>query len=399
MYQVKLLSRKDRGSMLGAPNWIKNNSPKYNGEDSFTSLGASEHSHITISSGTGSHVTDRWSPDSSQSLPGYMISPRQRNNARSYSQITPGTQGRTNSPKLGGAGTPASIKRHKAKLVAQFKPKVLRPITTNLREDRMQNTIKAWDAIRARRQTMIDLEKNPLYHPNYQQYKFIGNRHPNTPNWKFHRGMYLPPNSLARSYDHFGNKYEITFQDYVNRHREYEGERGPIERPVDFQTPPRTPRSPKVTWSDGDSVIPEWKTPVSETTRLLREIKTPESFDSRGYNNILMSPMATTSQLHRDEVEKQVNMMPTRTRYGLFDDDSILTTPHSSYGTPHTFSYSPAAYTEYKHYPASVAAHVRDNRPKISKKRQQAYKSLTKNLNFNKEDDNIFDKYQRGFNL
>lgn len=59
MYQVKLLSRKDRGSMLGAPNWIKNNSPKYNGEDSFTSLGASEHSHITISSGTGSHVTDR----------------------------------------------------------------------------------------------------------------------------------------------------------------------------------------------------------------------------------------------------------------------------------------------------------------------------------------------------
>lgn len=393
MYQVNLLSRNEQGSLIGAPNWIKNNSPfseTYNGNVSFSSLGGSVHSRQTISDHS-SHVTDQWTPDSSYEIP-RRVSPRIRRQARAYSQITPGTPGRTSSPILGGGNTPAGIKQHKLKLVPQFQPTLLEA-GPPLRTQRHKLVQDAWNAIRQRRQSMIDLEKNPRYHPNYynserrvQGRPKIGGTPDNVYNAKKGKKIWAnaPPNSYARSYDYFGNKYEITNDDVMNRHVVYiRNNMGPIERPVDFQTPPRTPRSPKVTWSDGDSVIPEWKTPVSETDRLLSDIKTPESFDSRGYNNILASPMLTTSQLRRNAIQEQVDRMPSRTRYGLYEEESILTTPNSvsTYGTPQRYyGYSPSVDTNYRHYPASIAAHVRDNRPDIAQIREENYVDVTANL-------------------
>jgi hypothetical protein len=416
MYQVKLLSRIDRGSMLGAPNWIKNNSPFFKNNENI--LGSSDHSAITISDSStrtstnsyrspASFVSDNstrtsasqssghWTPDSA-SLAAYLRSPRIRNLPREYSQITPGTPGRTSSPKLGGKGTPESIKRHKAKLVAQFKPITVKPLIPPSRADRNKRTNDAWNAIRSRNQSIANLEKNPRYHPNYHLTP-PGKRRLNTPDNVRNRKVLghqvwpnPPANSWARSYDYFGNKYEITNEDVMNRfeHINWAKKIGPPKRPADFKTPPRTP---KVTWTEGDELVPEWKTPESETARLLSDIRTPESLDNRGYNNILASPMVTTSQAFRDEVERQVDMMPTRTRYGLYEEDSILTTPQrSTHGTPGTVSsygspqpyygYSPSIDTDYRHYPASIAIHNRTQRPLLARVRELAYRDVTSNL-------------------
>lgn len=408
MYQVKLLSRIDRGSMLGAPNWIKNNSPFSKNDENI--LGGSDHSAITISDTStnrspgsyrtpGSFVSDNstrtrasqssghWTPDSA-SLAAYLRSPRIRNLPREYSQITPGTPGRTSSPKLGGKGTPESIRRHKTKLVPQFKPTSIKPLIPPTRADRNKRTNDAWNAIRQRRQSMIDLEKNPRYHPNYQN-DIEKHSKQNTPNWKVYKHMKLPDNSLARSYDYFGNKYEILPVDYAMRHARFElpmGAMNPAPRPSNWKTPPRPH---KVTWAEGDELVPEWKTPESETARLLSDIRTPQSLDTRGYNNILTSPMISTSQLLRDETDRQVDMMPSRSRYGLYEEDSILTTP-SNYGTPRSvgsygtpqpyYGYSPSIDTNYRHYPASIAIHNRTQRPILARVRELAYRDVTSNL-------------------